>query len=513
MSVHGIKGKGFPVIIYIGFDSYFPRNDNINKPAELIDKSIMNVALTRSTKYLFIGFPHDKPSAYLNDINEELNTHCYTTWDIKPPPGIFKKIKDDVKNIWCSYAPAYPKFGVTFREVPLSVPYNGKMQIKKDIAQNTQVKKLFSSKHIDITEIKFADEIVLEMSSETSAILGFLGELLLRRLCLKNSGELTSSSLNFHGAPYMFLLNENNIYYTEDNLLLNIVTDKEINLSIYSFYQSIESADPSLHELILNNYLDIVKNKLLCYKNRYRAQENTIIECLRGYKYIINSNFCNTNVINSIKLFTGDVANSELSLNLCWNLVLLYYALSEDTRNISMYDAVNNPPALNIYEFHQNIQEYYDRFLSGKETTSNSPHIFIRVERDPETLYKYGFREYVEKKVNNTVYKRPLDTNYYLNGYEYGFVGFSDIINLTDNELIEIKTSLSPQCSAEWLIQVIMYSAIAEAHFDKITITNILSGVKYEVRFDVDFLSLLEEVLSIKNFDKLAICKLLKSSV
>jgi len=53
LSIHGDKGKGHKVVFFVGLtENSVPRRHDINKPSEIIHESIVNVGITRSTKYL-----------------------------------------------------------------------------------------------------------------------------------------------------------------------------------------------------------------------------------------------------------------------------------------------------------------------------------------------------------------------------------------------------------------------------------------------------------------------------
>ena len=78
LSVHGAKGKGHKAVFFLGFDEFSYPNAN---QAELVSESLLNVALTRSTKYLFIGV-NEVASRYLHaaTLSPEFKDQVYATW-------------------------------------------------------------------------------------------------------------------------------------------------------------------------------------------------------------------------------------------------------------------------------------------------------------------------------------------------------------------------------------------------------------------------------------------------
>ena len=87
ISIHGMKGGENEVIIFFGCsEKSIPKENHVGKEIELNDRSLFNVGITRSKKYLFIGVNHSKPSYYLNEdlLNEDvLNNIYYLNGNIK----------------------------------------------------------------------------------------------------------------------------------------------------------------------------------------------------------------------------------------------------------------------------------------------------------------------------------------------------------------------------------------------------------------------------------------------
>ena len=82
LSIHGDKGKGHKVVFLLGLsEKSIPNEHHIYTPNEIISESMLNVGLTRSTKYLFIGFNYSYPSRYLQRHEKDLSKYAYISWE------------------------------------------------------------------------------------------------------------------------------------------------------------------------------------------------------------------------------------------------------------------------------------------------------------------------------------------------------------------------------------------------------------------------------------------------
>ena len=102
LSICGDKGKHHKLVIALGLtERSIPLRTTVNKPSELCDQSHLNVLLTRSTKYLCIGFTQTFPSRYLHDCHHDdqrLEQLCYCPWSSSVPsiPHIYKQVIDTI---------------------------------------------------------------------------------------------------------------------------------------------------------------------------------------------------------------------------------------------------------------------------------------------------------------------------------------------------------------------------------------------------------------------------------
>jgi hypothetical protein len=102
LSIHGDKGKGHRVVIFLGLtEGSIPHPFQVGKDSELIAESLVNVALTRSTQYLIVGTNAKNPSRYLTKPGFERYAHC--SWLDAPMPepyaSVVKRMHEAVVDV------------------------------------------------------------------------------------------------------------------------------------------------------------------------------------------------------------------------------------------------------------------------------------------------------------------------------------------------------------------------------------------------------------------------------
>ena len=108
------------------------------KDIELLELSLLNVALTRSTKYLFIGITKSSPSPYLSRYHSDLASYCYCSWLPKKIKNYkYKNLIYHNNEVWSNNQEySFPYFWRTFRELPLKGPNKNILSISDSIAKN-----------------------------------------------------------------------------------------------------------------------------------------------------------------------------------------------------------------------------------------------------------------------------------------------------------------------------------------------------------------------------------------
>ena len=107
----------------------------------------------------------------------------------------------------------------------------------------------------------------------------------------------------------------------------------------------------------------------------------------------------------------------------------------------------------------------------------------------------------------------------YEKGYEYGIRGKSDIYDVSNSSVIEIKTSHKVDFSREWVIQVFLYFLIKPEGITyqptNMKIINILQGKLYSYQLDRSSLNisqLIGKILESGGFDKKLVDNLIKKN-
>jgi hypothetical protein len=138
ISIHGDKGKGHKVVFFLGLSQgSLPEECALFKDRELIFESLLNVALTRSTKYLFVGFHFSRPSQYIFQNYQEIKSYCVCSWDIQPhTPKLYQAIAKLVHFP----SPQFDK--MVLRHQPVQVPSLWPISIKDAVRSFERVEDL-----------------------------------------------------------------------------------------------------------------------------------------------------------------------------------------------------------------------------------------------------------------------------------------------------------------------------------------------------------------------------------
>lgn len=102
VSIHGMKGKGAKLVIFLGFSQFsIPLEKHVGTENELFDMSLAYVALTRSTKYLFIGHTNFCSSQYIEPALNDCDPNLFYSVETKRKrslPKIYDIIATELEN-------------------------------------------------------------------------------------------------------------------------------------------------------------------------------------------------------------------------------------------------------------------------------------------------------------------------------------------------------------------------------------------------------------------------------
>jgi len=440
-SIHAMKGKERKVIILLGLSkNSIPDESCINKNDEIIFESLLNVALTRSTKYLFVGFTKDEPSIYLSRCIDKLNDICYLSYNKHSHDNnIYYNIYKDLYEIWLiDKTYIRPVFITKFTPSVLSK----RILNVSDISIQHEYNDLF--KINELPEIvKFGNKFIIRhthMNNELYKLFGIVGELLILK---KYKIEILVNYFN--------LYLQNRVFYTDRDDILNYCCDVKINSLCDEEYLW----DFSFKYLIKRFGLEHI------------IEEQKINKPVLILHSIFETKYFKDHISNILKNNITKIKSNEI-----WNLALLYNELKQYVRKPSLYmyiDYFNENIDILINNIN-NLHMFFDINLKH-----DNRHIILNTIKDINIL-------------NQLSMNRKGDVYYYNSGYTYGLCGKSDFIN--NNILFEIKCSTDTNINTNWLSQALLYNLIDCVHDNvqyryDIIVINLMSGYYYKYNKEV----------------------------
>lgn len=500
ISIHGDKGKGHKVVFFLGLSKKsIPTDYNVGTDFELVDVSLLNVALTRSLKYLFIGFTFVSPSIYLSLKHLELGNYCYLAWD----KNIVQKLNAKNLNIYSEFIKEInkhwfdklmdkkknPNFYYLGNEnnnkLPIKTSINVSLDISKDmvgfidtIIPNLEVEKDCINTYGLINLDKIPDTFY--------KIFGFVGELFLMRMNMiktKNFGIFD-------------WISKSTIYYTNLDTFLNIIYDYKLNHYI--------------------NDINVWKNKLveIEFESILEKKNLDMIGIFEQFEKKTKSQFVMDQFYQkfNIELIINDFCSLSSNEQIYTNsngykiiIIALIYAefYCEIRRDVihTMVDNIITLPELNVIigQIMTNVQYVWENFVMNEHNTIEfQKNISIEKKiKNHNVLKYYGF----DYKTDKGVFK---------NGLKLNIGGIADLIihyndgenNFTD--LFELKTCLKTSFSNEWVLQIVIYNLLLNLFYNipikSSTIINLFDGMIYKIKFNSD-ISILQNILKLYDFD------------
>jgi len=444
LSIHGDKGKGHKVVFFLGLSQNSLPNFYHNE-TDLIPISLLNIALTRSTKYLFVGFNTIQPSIYIQkyldytQITKTLNIEplAYHSWDERKLVEPYESIKEIVKkNI--SYK--YKSFQV---KEPLC-----RVDGIKDISKSFEHSKAFLNQIIEPLELTFGEYQDLNIEKDRKEIyyclLGQMSEILIQRIIQPES---------------LFQRLEQNLYYTNDDSLIVYNLDYR---TIFGYdlvkYLSIHP-ESSFKKEIFNKFMKSVSKKRVLINHAFREVD--------------------------IKPFLDiRINNEDFSSSYLWNITLL----------LNQIESFNYKPFINtllnafdddLSILHGNIRLYANKLvdptfevdvdIESDYTREEISDIFAqKYYENPENKPAY-FKRMIKGRldcIHNVIYKDKLTQEY-----------------KETLEILEFKCSGFEGCSQEWIIQTYLYALLyyynKEIDVKRITIVNFRKGKSFTFNISV----------------------------
>jgi hypothetical protein len=519
ISIHGIKGKGQKVVILLGMsEKSIPLVEWLFKTEELISQSVMNVALTRSEKYLFVGV-NSIPSRYINDqvCDIQKNKMAYCSWNSETYNN--DETSDFYKNLLIGFE-KFERFDFItdkYTKEIVSTPSKSIMAIKEDVVQEYHISDCISNAfqlmddEIMVKE-KFGKRMFHknDMNIVERSILGIMCELVVQRYC-----RIRTNNWSYDNK---FLLNywnnkEQNYYFTNNQSLLNLAFDLKINNDVKSpekWYPKFEIIkQKSKHIKILREDLSKITSPM----------------------YILDKIFEKINLQHLLSIYFSNIKNEEVKTYIFWNLALFFSALSGNYKMNSVMLYINSFNK-DISQLHENTKHYCETYLLNQNLNTYSltfqkeinvlkniedPKILSQI--NPDLLKQQVFKTKMLK--NKETKEKELKEVKVKPKYTYGFMGISDIVqeNIHDKTAIlhEIKCiSMSDAAKVKtWIFQSILYTYLLKKlnrkiqnQVEKIIIVNLLSGYKWEfdmTKITIKYRDMITYIMKQKQFPDLLI--------
>ena len=503
ISIHGIKGKGQKVVILLGMsEKSIPLVEWLFKTEELVSQSVMNVALTRSEKYLFIGV-NSIPSRYIfnqmADIVKDKLAYC--SWNA----DTYKESSDFYKNLLQGFEEfqAFNFIEDKYTKDMVISPSKSILAIKDDIVQEYHISDCISnafqlmSEEV-MTKKKFGKRLFSKnnMNIVERAVLGIMCELLVQRytrIKTKNIEHDNKFLYNYYGRNIPFS-------FTNNQSLLNLVFDSKLNNLIHN-------------EKKWHVEFTIVKQKCKHIKSlkEYLSQINTPT-------YILDKAFEKIDIQGLLTKYFSYLPNESIQTVVFWNLALFFCALSGHYKMVSVMMYINGYNS-NIKTLHDNVKKYCDSYI-----LSNLSEYNINFQKEINVIKRISDTETLSKINANLLQEEGKKKQ-----YMYGIMGVSDVVleSKTSNLAVlhEIKCiSLSDAAKIKtWIFQSVMYTYLLKKvhrkiqnNVEKIVIVNLLSGMTWEfdmTKVMIKYRDMITYIMKEKQFPEMLIEQFLELKV
>lgn len=441
-SIHGIKGKGYPIIFFLGLtEGCLPQGNRLFKSEELIDHSLLNVALTRSTKWLFVGFAGGKPSRYLFKKWRFFLEACALSWSAKHQHSVEERLLCSAlfnRKFWVldqnNWRFPYLNWDHYLKE-PIERPNKFINTITEDVINAFDHPKDLEFHWKDGVSMRFGapQEITPFPEMEMNLVWGTFANLILMRehSLLLGKRDVIEQNIGFFVQPW------NNIYIPVDeesgdgDKFLNIIHDLDLNMAVKNKVITIEGYRNKLNEAYREYQKYIEHHPILqgYFQMALELEEPKIIlpTFLRSKRF----------QIDALEFLS---ANKKLKASSAWNVAVAYSFISGEVRRPQLAQYFN-------YDLDTDLEQFYENVRA-----------FLRLKREELEGWKFENLHFIGGlETNADILKRMglMDGGM----VEYGIKGRSDIISLEKLALYEIKNSVGGKVgfNNNWAIQSLCY--------------------------------------------------------
>jgi hypothetical protein len=414
MSIHADKGKDHRVVFFMGFtERSIPRENQVFKSSELQAESLMNVATSRSTKYLFVGFTTQAPSRYLQNVRLDLAPFVYRSWEPDDAtPEIYQKLIDTINSVYFTATP-WPKDETQYQAEELMGSVRPQLEVKAHISKDFE--RVSDIIHHDWSKYKTVDfgtkyEVETPFHEDHYPILGEMCELLvIRQKNKEHFRSVFSPLVNGHFVG------------TSNTKLLSLAFDYGLNRGF----------DESAVKTCMENHASWF-SKHPEYKDEFKALVAN--KCI-----IINELFNTKEFARSVNEFMSNKPSRDIRTSRLWNLTLLYRELTGSSFMPGIRAFLNYFDE-DITTIHENIAKYSQMISSSCLFQKRLGVKGIITEKNKLETLNINLKRYNEHVVRIS--------------------GIADIFDTGSDILHEIKASKLDHPSKEWIIQTALYCAL-----------------------------------------------------
>ena len=471
-SIHADKGKGHKVVFFLGLsENSIPNINHLFKPSEIISQSILNVGLTRSKKYLFVGFTYNYMSRYLLNLRNNkwnfkhnLLDYVYNSWNLEnidkvPEPYYSIIMKSFGKH---NYKPLFDCSNKYYIKIQSETGTKSRISINEDISKDFDQPKhlIFHTWKKDENQIIFGgnQEIKTPFHEDHFIIFGLMSEILIERKIKKE--DICNFLLENNNSP-------NNVY-TLDERFLNFMHDMK--------FLCVEDDDVDERRIMCKKHLDK-------YEQFFKQKDEHIVmlklnieDAFINNKKVFHSIFKTKSFQEDLQKFLSTKSNNELDTVCIWNVTLFWIQITQSIYRPSLNSLISFfNEDINI--LHKNI----DKFIEISNIYNNTNILYN------QKINIYGnFTQYELMTINKENHNISL----------FGKYDFYDISNKI---LYGVKASNSNCCCNSWLIQCLCYAMMLNVFNKKvykICIVNIINGIMYE--FILPEMPKFEEIIETK---------------
>jgi hypothetical protein len=454
LSIHADKGLGHKAVFCLGItENSLPQQHRLFHSGELVDQSLLNVALTRSKAYLFVGMASGAPSRYICDNIGSLITDnlVAAVWDEKTwgaERGVCEVIAARVIDMKPNFANRH------YLQRPIRRPSKLVLNLAQDVADTvdhpkdlmrfrwtTPEKESFGSKPWLIPpDIHQQEDLLMP-------VVGYMAELLLKRHIYAPSVRPCEYRLESS------VINRTDIRYTSDGMQLDLVADLSLNELALAGGDNVRA----LWEEPLRSH-----GKSLRGRPRLCPFRKAVQRMLReGPAIILDSKFKKATFRESLAAYLDCDDVRTLKGRQLWNVALLH-ASSRGFRRAHVLSFMDYFQG-DIGDLVENVVAFAQLPVMCDPTVSlQVPLNILHCESNPDVMKEMGLT-------------RPALV---------GLRGIADCVS--ESSLFEFKASRQKDCPNEWKFQVFA-GACLRPGVEHIRVVNLALGRMYSWRLPDTF--------------------------